>query len=393
MKKTSKFISILVSLLLAFAVLPLTACKDDGGNVEENKIMNLSLNPKVEFILDKDDKVVTVNALNEEGNLVISAEAFVNVEGMTAKDAAELFVKVTEEAGFLVEGSLGEEGLEISITGDSENAQKLYDSVKGEVTNYLSTLNISIDVTKVEAYTEAELEKIVADVCLYLNESEIKALDYQQLIAELEKSRKETAEYYSQELKNTYYAMKSAVIQKAELDAIKENAGAIVAAAITAAESAYELAVNGLMEARFALIDENGAYQLALADLRAKKVEYLNYRKELSELNVALSDAQTTALNNLETALVNAETALVNAGNSASTAITNAEQAIKSAFDTVISTIETLGAKASDYASEISVKQQTALTEFGTQFETACASAIAKAETDWANMYNSLTQE
>ncbi len=391
MKKTYKFASILISLLLAFAVLPLTACKDD--EVSEQKIMNLSLNPKVEFILDENDKVITVNALNEEGNLVISAEAFVNVEGMSAEKAAELFVKVTEESGFIIEGSLGENALEISITGDAENAQKLYDSVKGEVTNYLSTLNIEIDVEKVKAYTEAELEAIVAEVCLYLDEDEIKALDYQQLISELEKSRKETKEYYSQELKNAYYAMKSVAMQKAELSAIKENAGTIVAGAISATEALYDTAVNSLMEARLALIDEAGLYQTALADLRTKKVEFLNYRKSLIESGIEISDVHLGYLGNLETALNNAEATLVNIGDSASAAITTAEQAIKSAFDTVISTLETLGAKVSTYLDEISTAQKTAITEFTTEFETAYASAIAKAEADWEAMYGQLTEE
>ena len=391
MKKTSKLISIFISLLLAFAVLPLTACKDDG-EVKETKIMNVSLNPKVEFILDKDDKVVTVNALNEEGNLIISAEAFLNVEGMTAEDAAELFVKVTKETGFIVGGSLGEEGLEISISGDAENAQKLYDSVKGEVETYLSSVNVTIDVTKVNAYTEAELEAIVSDVCLYLDAEEVASLDYQGLIKELEKSRKETKELYSQELKNSYYAMKSVIMQKAELNAIKENAGALVSVAITAVEDVYDTGVNALTSARQVLIAEDGEYQLALADLRAKKVEYLNYRKELVESGVTITVNEQNVLDGLETALETAETALINVGNSVSASITSLEQSLKTAFDNIISTLESLSVDVSSYLDEISTAQTTALNDFATQFETSYASVISKAETDWANMYNSLIQ-
>ncbi|MBR3804332.1 MAG: hypothetical protein IKJ14_03190 [Clostridia bacterium] len=392
MKKTLKFTSILVSLLLAFAILPLTACKDkDDG--KEAKIMNVSLNPKVEFILDKDDKVVTVNALNEEGNLIISAEAFVNVEGMSAKDAAELFVKVSKESGFLVEGSIGDNALEISITGDEENAQKLYESVKGEITGYLSSINVTVDVTKVKAYTEAELEEIVSQVCLYLSDEEIAKLNYDELIAKLQESRKETAEYYSQELKNTYYAMKSVAMQKAELNALKEHAGLLASAAIASAESIYDSAVEALMIARNALVDENGAYQIALADLRAKKVEYLNYRKGLVESGVEITETQTNILNGLEQAFNNAEAGLLGIGESANTAISNAEASLKSAFDAVISAIETLGVKVNEHLNEISAKQKSALTEFTTEFETAYASAKAKAEADWEAMYNELTEE
>lgn len=389
MKKTLKLTSILIALLLAFALLPLTACKDD---VSEQKIMNLSLNPKVEFILDEDDKVVTVNALNEEGNLIISAEAFVNVEGMSAEEAAKLFVKVTEESGFIVKGSLGENELQISITGDAENAQNLYDSIKGEVNSYLSSIDIEIEIEKVKAYTEAELEAIVAEVCLYLDEEEIEALDYQQLIKELENSRKETKEYYSQELKNAYYAMKSVAIQKAELNAIKESAGALVAGAISATEALYDSAVNALIEARLELVNPEGAYQLALADLRAKKVAFLDYRRDLAESEVEIDDLQTAYLNNLETALNSAESALISAGESANALMSTLEQAIKTQYDTVISTLETLGVELSTYLDEISAKQTTALNQFATDFETTYASAIAKAESDWTAMYGELTE-
>ena len=390
MKKTLKLTSILVSLLLAFAILPLTACKDkDDG--KEAKIMNVSLNPKVEFILDKDDKVVTVNALNEEGNLIISAEAFANVEGMSAKDAAELFVKVSKDSGFLIKGSIGDNELEISITGDEENAKKLYETVKNEITNYLSSLDVTVAVNQVKAYTEAELEALVSKVYPNLSDEEIANLNYDQLIAKLQESRKETAEFYSQELKNAYYAMKAVAMQKAELSAIKEKAGLIVATAITATEALYDGAAAALVEARLSLVDENGAYQKALADLRAKKVDFLKYRKELVESEAEITETQTNILNGLEQAFNNAEAGLLGIGESANTAISNAEQALKAAFDSIIETIETLGVKVGDYLNDISAKQQTALTEFTTEFETAYASAKAKAEADWQAMYNELS--
>ena len=51
MKKHLKLTSILLSTLMAIAVFPLTACKG-GEPAKETKIMNVSLNPQVEFILD-----------------------------------------------------------------------------------------------------------------------------------------------------------------------------------------------------------------------------------------------------------------------------------------------------------------------------------------------------
>ena len=93
-------------LSLAAGMSAFTGC---GGKDEAptGRVMNVALNPEVEFVLDADDKVLTVNALNEEGNLVISAAAFADVEGKTAEEAASLFVQVSKENGFLFEGSIG----------------------------------------------------------------------------------------------------------------------------------------------------------------------------------------------------------------------------------------------------------------------------------------------
>lgn len=393
MKKHLKLTSILLTVLMAIAVFPLTACNGGGDPVSETKIMNVSLNPQVEFILDKDDKVVTVNALNEEGNLVISAEAFANVEGMSAEKAAELFVKVSEESGFIIEGSLGDNDLTISISGDEANATKLYNSVKGEITNYLDTLDIDIEVEKVQAYTEVQLEQLVASVSLHLNQEEIQALDYQALIKELENSRKETEGMYSQELKNTYYAVKAVEMQKAKLDAIKEKAGTIVSMAISTVEQLYLNAANALIEAREALLDESSAYQVALTDLRAKKVEYLNYRKELSKLEVEISPTQQQILDGLETALNGAETALVSAGDLVSSSITTAEQALKNTYDTIITSITDLGVNIDSYVSDIQTAMETAKTELSVTFKTDYGTVILKAESDWETMYAQLTVE
>ena len=63
-----KILAIICSALMAFsAAAVFTAC---GKNEEAGTVMNLSLNPAVEFILDVNGKVVSVNALNEEGNLI-----------------------------------------------------------------------------------------------------------------------------------------------------------------------------------------------------------------------------------------------------------------------------------------------------------------------------------
>ena len=79
MKKLTSLLIVLV--LVVGAVFALTAC-DQTDKDAPTTVMNVSLNPEVEFVLDGHGKVVTVNALNEDGNLIITATAF---EGKTAR--------------------------------------------------------------------------------------------------------------------------------------------------------------------------------------------------------------------------------------------------------------------------------------------------------------------
>ena len=122
-----KFISgiCLMAMLCTIAAV-LSGC---GGD-DQMQVMNVSLNPEVEFILDENDKVVSANALNEEGNLIINGQAFV---GKNADEALELFISVSKETGFLVEGNYGDNQISISLSGDDAN--KMYDKLKKDLSD------------------------------------------------------------------------------------------------------------------------------------------------------------------------------------------------------------------------------------------------------------------
>lgn len=98
------------------------SCNDDETD-KTSKVMNLSLNPSIELVLDKDNKVVSVNALNDEGNYIVSNVTFT---GLTAEDAVDAFLEATKENGFIIEGevSANENQLKIAISG--ENAYSIY---------------------------------------------------------------------------------------------------------------------------------------------------------------------------------------------------------------------------------------------------------------------------
>ncbi len=377
------------ALLLTTSAMTFISCGEE--ETAEKKVMNVSCNPSVEFVLDSDDKVVSVNALNEEGNLVISAAAF---NGKSAEEAAKLFVEVSNETGFIVSGSatIAENEISISISGDTEQATELYNGVKNKVNEYLSAENITAQIQQAEAITKAQLEALVAECAPYLEEAEIKAMKHAQLVEQLYESRKETAEFYSQELKNAYYEAKAFVMEQAELEVLKSKVGSLMQGAIDMAYKAYASAVESIEQTRMEqLVNEDSPYQKALKTFREKKIEYLNYREEVAQMEAsAVTDAIKLVLTNYENAVDLAETALLSAGESANAALDLAKSTAKTQYDAVVGIIETAAVKMNDHLTEINTKQQEAKTEFFTTFETEYAAAITAAKNDWTAMKNAL---
>ena len=382
-----KLVAILSSaLFLATSVGALAGCKDKDG-ADNKTVMNISLNPSVEFILDSENKVVSVNALNEEGNLIIGAEAFV---GKDAEEATQLFVKVSHETGFLVEGNatVADNAISISLSGNEEAATKLYDEIKAQVNTYLSAENITAQVEKVAAITEEQLEKLVAECAPYMEEAEVKALEYMELVETLYESRKETAELYSQELKNAYYEAKAFVLEQSELETLKSKVTGLAQIGLDAAYKVYGEAVKGIESLRMQmLVNEDSPYQVALKQFREAKVTYLNYREEVATMEqTEVTEDVLALLNSYQKVVDSTEEALLGAGKTANTALDTAKAQVKTAYETVVGLIETASVKANDYLSEISTQQQTAKEQFFTDFETNYAAAIASAKNDWSAM-------
>lgn len=382
-----KILCLLLTLCLLAGTFAFVAC--DGGSDDPATVMTVSLNPEVEFVLDGNGKVVTVNALNEEGNLVISAQGFANVEGKTAEEAAQLFVSISAETGFLVRGSLKTENnnVEIAISGDKADAEKLFNDVKTSVNNYLDKVGLTATLKQAEAISKEQLEKLVAECAPYLEEAEIKAMEYQQLVAEIAQSRKETAEYYSQELKTAYYQAKAHALDKAKFDVLREKLDNLSLTFFDMLNSGYETAAKALEEVRYeAFVKEDSIYQKALAAVRTAKTNYLLKLNQISESEYAngIPEAVQTQLDSLKAALEAAEQALVKAGETALAMLDDAQALLDEMHGTVVKALSSINTD--ELVDQIAEKQTTAANEFFTSFETQYASAKEGAKTAWNNM-------
>ena len=392
MKKSIALFS--AACVLATGLGAFVGCGGDKDKENSKTVMNVSLNPEVEFVLDSDNKVVSVNALNEEGNLVISAEAFENVEGKSAEEAAKLFVQVSAETGFLVSGTAsdGENEVEIEFSCNKEEAKALYQGVKSKVETYLADKAITVKMELEEGITEEELEALVAECAPYMDKAEIAALNTMELVETIYESRKETADFYSQELKNAYYEAKAFAMQQVEYETMAENIDVLHKLACDTAFELYSGAVELIETTRLTmLVNENSPYQIALKAFREAKTAYLNYRSEVAAMEqTEKTEAILERLASLEKVVEDTEEALLKAGADANAQLDTLKERAKEAYDEVIEKLNEANVKAKDHAKKISENQKAKQEEFFTKFESDYAASIEKAKTDWANMKTEL---
>lgn len=387
MKKTMAFLG--VAIIASTGAVTLTAC--DDKEKEAATVMNLSLNPEVEFVLDENNVVLSANALNEEGNLVLSAGAFV---GKSASAAAELFVDISEETGFIVKGnaSLGDNKIEVSISGDTATATKLFNDVKTSISDKFAAWKLQAEVILDDRISTEDLQELVAECAPYLTAAEVRALEYMELVEVIYESRKETVDFYSQELKNAYYEAKAFAYEKAELETLKGKVSGVFSAAMDAAYSLYSSAVTEIENQRYTyLVSEESNYQKALKEFRTAKTEYLQFRSQVAEMEQnSVTEKVMEMLLNYEKVVDAKESILEGYGKAANDALDKLKTNVQTTYDSVMGVLETASVKASEHLDEISKKQKKAQEAFFTNFETQYAQAIADAKKAWADMKTEL---
>lgn len=148
MSKKAKLITIIVSTVLAVALITLAICLVVANNNRENtktSVMTCSVNPQVQFVLNGNDKVMEVVALNEEGKGITLSAKF---EGMKAEDAVTLFVTMTTEGGYL---NLTGGKATITISGLKADYSKLTEKAVANINKYFDDNGIIAGaVAKVE---------------------------------------------------------------------------------------------------------------------------------------------------------------------------------------------------------------------------------------------------
>lgn len=381
MKKFFKSLCACFVMLVIFAgAMSLVGC----GKKEEERLMNVSMNPSLEFVLDKNDKVVSVTATNDDGNYILTK---VDFEGKTAKEAVEAFLTVAKENGFAIAGDVDatENELKISISG--EDAKALYNEVKSYAKSKLEALDLNAKISFEGVISKDELATRVSQLMQEIPVDLAKEMTREELVALIQESHEQTEELLSQELKELYYKTRAEEIVKAKFEAVK--------GLIASGMGVFGEFLNNVNTNLTALVENIASYKEAyteqvLSGVYAQEMqEYMQAKKNLLEAQMktevdpvvlaSLETAVAEAENTLAQAKTNAESLMMEMTNAINIAISGLNQALNGALN-ILETILKDGAETINQAVN-NVKDS-----YKTAFETEFASYIAQAETLWQNM-------
>ena len=356
-----------VALAVGTGVL-LTGC--GGSEKDAATRMQVDINPSVEFILDADNKVLSVTALNDDGSLIIAGEAFV---GKTAEEAVEMMVSISTDAGYLVKGELTAErdAITISITGDDAAAQELYEEVKAEIDGFLEESGIYAVVERGEELKLEALRELVMKADPSVTEEEVAKMNEEQLINALKISRIETAQLITEELREAYNVAKEYDLRFAERQATKDVIDGLGSAyesflnLYSKALDSYQETIAAVEQARYDnFVDVGSQYQKALAEVREQKDRVLAQRKEVAQLSEGpAKEAAEAALDAEEAALKLKEDALNIAGSAANAAFDLVLGAMKTAENVLIELEKTFPEEIKTALTESAQKTQDAMNE------------------------------
>ena len=390
MKK--RFIGLFLLFAIALSAISFTSCstaKPEEGSVTR---MTVDINPSVEFMIDDENKVISVTALNDDGSILIVGEAFV---GKAPEQAIEMMISLASDTGYLVQGNVdaSENTVKISVSGNSKYAEQLQKTLAKKASDALQALDIHGTVEKVEALKIDALRQMALASSLY-TEEEINAMDEQQLYKVISAGRIETALLLTEEMRDAYYSAKEYKISFAEREEtakiIKELGGlySLTHSAYKAALDVYSTAITELDQFRYnMLVSPESEYQKSLSKLREAKVELLKQKNYTASLEVngeeyasATATLQLTEENyNKMLAAYEKVGADLNASLEALIAkLRQAEAALIELESTVFD--ENVEAKLTEKAAEIEASMNAAKDGFFAEFESAHAEDIEAIE-------------
>ena len=286
-KKFSK--SNLIKLCTSFACLVLVIIcsilifsNDNVNTLKYEAIIQIDVNPSVEFVVDDSDKVLSVKGLNDDGKLILTDEEF---ENLSLKDAVSKLLNLEEKTNFLSETNKN-----VALTLTIEN--------KGVEEVLTNKLNQILKSTQNNLSTNIEIKfntsKSIEDLKDYVNSIEIiknvQDLQYSELIGIVRKYHEDVRTLDSIALENLYLKSKTEYFEELKENKIKELVNDLDDSYKTQIDRYNKLYLlvketyNNLQATYESLyVDNNSSYKMALKDLEEVKDEIALQEKKVEE--------------------------------------------------------------------------------------------------------------
>lgn len=341
---------------------------------EENlSRVTVDINPSVELIVDEDGKVVSVTALNDDGNIIIVGEAIV---GKTVEEAVSLIVNVATDTGYLVKGeiSASENEIKVSVSGDEKAREELYNSIKKEVEKVISSEQIKAVVAQKEALDRAALEALVMELDSTLTAEQVKEMTEQQLLAVVNRVRIEKAELLSVELAKAYDMAKAYEVKIVEREETKKVINALDANYQTFKANygelvdAFSQSIVKMEESYFeSFVAPTSEYQKCYAKLLEAQAELVKQKELVAGLEEGLEKETAKLVLSMKE----------KAYSQSVLAMETIYKTVNTIFEAVLNELKAIEAQLISYETALPTEIKTQLNSKASEIEAACNSAKA----------------
>lgn len=268
-----------------FALVVTTLAIIFGSEKEEEKlaiepiaIINISMDPSVELIIDKDTKVVSTYAKNNAGKMLLVEE---NLKDKNLDQAVKTIIDALVKTGFLLEGDILPENNTIVLSVTAENsstAEMIRGITKTAIDSACEEYHVFYHVKNNSGLTKAQVIKYIMDINTNISELAVNELSYSHLLFRIMQYQNEVSSIYSVKLEEMYKIAKNSYMHLYQKKEINKKIAAM-ADRYQDTKERYNNAVVNVENTLQEYLDiffekyllETGSYQEGLKELRKIK--------------------------------------------------------------------------------------------------------------------------
>ena len=214
--------SLCLILLFVFGIIIAGFNKEQPFDEKNVHLVELNVNPSIQFTVDDDNQVLSVYGANDEGKMLINGEVFV---GKNLTEAIELVIKLETEYGYLISGNIEatENTITVTVSSDiDEVVLGIKEDVNVAINSACEKYNVNKVIETVDGYTLEGLRALALELDPTLTEEQVNTMNYQELLLVVENYHLEVIDYASVKLEELYQKIKNQKIEFSTTKAANE---------------------------------------------------------------------------------------------------------------------------------------------------------------------------